>query len=150
LATVAVAPRVVGLVLLAVLGLPTQSAVRQVGGHGDDIGDAATILAQEARPGDGVLFNCPSCHYPDMPREFEFAYPQAFAPLVDVTIAASPSTSNTLRGTESAHARLAHVARVWVVDVDGGAEPVALHDSGFRLVSVQQAGNIQIEDYERS
>ncbi|HEY4460621.1 MAG TPA: glycosyltransferase family 39 protein [Pseudonocardiaceae bacterium] len=100
LATVAIAPRVVGLVLLVVLGLPTQSAVRQPGGHGDDIRDAATILAHQARPGDGVLFNCPSCHYPDMPREFAFAYPQAFAPLVDVTMAASPSASNTLRGTE--------------------------------------------------
>lgn len=150
LATVAVAPRVVGLVLLVVLGLPTQSAIRQVGGHGDDIRDAATILAHEARPGDGVLFNCPSCHYPDMPREFAFAYPGAFAALLDVTMAASPSASNTLRGTELGQPRLGGVFRVWVVDVDGSAEPDALRGGGLRLVGTRRAGNITIEDYART
>jgi mannosyltransferase len=149
LATVAIVARVLGVVLLAVLGLPTQGAVRQVGGHGDDIREAAAILTRQARPGDGVLFNCPSCHYPDMPREFAFTYPQAFARLVDVTIAESPSASNTLRGTELAHPRLAGIGRVWVVDVDGGAEPAALRGSGFRLVATQRAGNIEIEDYQR-
>lgn len=150
LATVAVAPRVIGLVLLVVLGLPTQSAIRQVGGHGDDIRDAASIIEDKARPGDGVLFNCPSCHYPDMPREFAFAYPRAFARLVDVTMAASPSTSNTLRGTETDPPRLDGVPRVWVVDVDGSAEPGTLRGSGLRLVGVWRAGNVTVEDYARA
>jgi mannosyltransferase len=150
LATVTIAPRIIGLVLLVVLGLPTQSAIRQAGGHGDDIRDAAVILAREARPGDGVLFNCPSCHYPDMPREFAFAYPSAFAPLVDVTMAASPSASDTLRGTELDRPRLDGVPRVWVVDVDGSAEPEALRGSGLRLTGVWRAGNITIEDYART
>jgi mannosyltransferase len=149
LVTVARTPRVVGLVLLVILGLPTQSEIRQVGGHGDDIRDAANILSQQARPGDGVLFNCPSCHYPDMPREFAYAYPRAFAPLVDVTMAVSPSATNTLRGTELGQPRLDDVATVWVVDVDGEAEPVALRGSGWRLVGRWRAGNITIEDYAR-
>ena len=154
LATVAIAPRAIGLVLIAVLGLPTQNAVRQVGGHGDDIRDAATILAQQAQRGDGVLLNCPSCHYPNMPREFAFAYPQAFAPLVDVTMAASPQSSNTLRGTDlgitAIHNRLTDVRRVWVIDVDGNAEPPALRDSGLHLTGVRYAGNITIEIYARA
>jgi mannosyltransferase len=150
LATVAIAPRVVGLVLVVVLGLPAQNEIRQVGGHGDDIRDAATILAHEARPGDGVLFNCPSCHYPDMPREFAFAYPRVFGPLADVTMAASPSASNTLRGTELERPRLDGVPRVWVLDVDGSAEPDALRGSGLRLVGEWHAGNITVEDYART
>ena len=151
LATLASAPRVIGVVLL---GVPTQSAIRQTGGHGDDIRDAAAILMRQARPGDGVLFNCPSCHYPDMPREFAFAYPQAFAPLVDVTMAASPSASNTLRGTElgqsAINERLAGVNQVWVVDMGGSAEPAALRDRGFHLVSIERADNIWLQDYTRA
>jgi mannosyltransferase len=153
LATVALAPRMIGFLLLALLGLPTQNAIRQVGGHGDDIREAAAIVEQQARPGDGVLFNCPSCHYPDMPREFAFAYPKAFAPLVDVTVAASPSSSNTLRGTELSQAainhRLTQVSRVWVIDVDGNAEPVALRGSDLHLTGIRHAGNITIETYAR-
>lgn len=148
LATITVGPRVIGLLLLAALGVPTHSAIRQVAGHGDDIRDAATILGQQARPGDGVLFNCPPCHYPDMPREFAFAYPQAFAGLIDVAMATSPSASDTLRGTELGHPTI-NVNRVWVVDVDGSTEPSALRGTGFRLRSVAHAGNITIEDYER-
>ncbi|HJP73985.1 MAG TPA: glycosyltransferase family 39 protein [Pseudonocardiaceae bacterium] len=148
LATITVGPRVIGLLLLTVLGTPTQSAIRQVGGHGDDIRDAASILGQRARAGDGVLFNCPPCHYQDMPREFAFAYPQAFADLIDVAVATAPSASDTLRGTDLDHPTI-NVNRVWVVDVDGSTEPSALRATGFRLVSIAHAGNITIEDYER-
>jgi mannosyltransferase len=150
LAGVTAAPRMLGVLLLATLGLPTQSAIRQAGGHGDDIRDAAAIVRALARPGDGVLFNCSSCHYPDMPREFAFAYPQTFAPLVDVTMAESPTASNTLRGTDLSQARLSGVSRVWVIDVDGDAEPTALRGSGLRLLAERRAGNIVIEDWARS
>ncbi len=150
LASITLAPRALGVVLLATLGLPTQSAIRQAGGHGDDIRDAAAIVRGLALPGDGVLFNCPSCHYPDMPREFAFADPQTFAPLVDVTMAESPAASNTLHGTDLSHARLVGVSRVWVIDVDGAAEPTALRGSGLHLVAERQAGNIVIEDWARS
>lgn len=148
LATITAAPRVIGVVLLALLGVPVQQSIRQVGGHGDDIRDAAAILGARARPGDGVLFNCPPCHYPDMPREFGFAYPQAFAGLVDIALATSPSASDTLRGTELGHPTI-DVGRIWVVDVDGTAEPSALRGTGYRLITATRAGNVTIEDYER-
>jgi mannosyltransferase len=148
LATITIGSRMIGVLLVGLLGLPTQSAIRQVGGHGDDIRGAAAILGQQARPGDGVLFNCPPCHYPDMPREFAFAYPQAFAGLVDVAMATSPSASDTLRGTELDRPTI-NVDRVWVVDVDGSVEPSALRGTGFRLITIQHAGNVTIEDYER-
>ena len=88
LAGISLAPRLIALLLMAALGLPTQSAQRQPGGHGDDIRAAADILAGSERPGDGVLYDCPTCHYPDMPREFAFGYPAAFDRLDDVALAA--------------------------------------------------------------
>jgi hypothetical protein len=39
---------------------------------------------------------------------------------------------------------------VWVVDVDGSAEPDALRGSGLRLVGGWHAGNITVEDYART
>ena len=153
LAGFARAPRVIALLLLAGLGLPTQLAQRQPDGHGDDIRAAATVLAQYERPGDGVLYDCPSCHYPDMPREFEFAYPSAFGPLDDLALAQSPNASGTLRGVETDQAtlvrRLDAMSRVWLVEVDGNAEPASLAASDLHLIKVYPADNIEVALYGR-
>ncbi|MEV5721936.1 glycosyltransferase family 39 protein [Amycolatopsis mediterranei] len=106
LAGIASAPRVIALLLITGLNLPTQLAQRHVDGHGDDLRAAATVLAEHERPGDGVLYDCPTCHYTDMPREFAFGYPAAFGPLDDLALAQSPSASGTLRGTETDQATL--------------------------------------------
>jgi mannosyltransferase len=153
LAGIALAPRVIALLLIAGLGLPTQLAQRQVGGHGDDIRVAADIVAARERPGDGVLYDCPTCHYPDMPREFAFGYPAAFGPLDDLALAQSPSASGTLRGTETDQAtldqRLDSVSRVWLVETGGTSVPVPLADSGLHLAAVYPAGDIAVALYER-
>jgi mannosyltransferase len=153
LAGVTVVPRVLALLLIAGLGLPTQVAERQVDGHGDDIRVAADIIAAGERPGDGVLYDCPSCHYPDMPREFAFGYPAAFGRLDDVGLAQSPAVSGTLRGTETDQAtldrRLAGVRRVWLVETGGRVVPAPLAASGLRLVVVRQAGDITVALYQR-
>lgn len=153
LAGIALAPRVLALLLLAGLGLPTQLASRQADGHGDDIRGVATVLAQHEQPGDGVLYDCPTCHYRDTPREFAFGYPAAFDPLDDLALADSPSASGTLRGTETDQTtlrrRLAGVSRVWLVELNGTSVPAPLADSGLHLVSVDQEGDVTVSRYER-
>jgi mannosyltransferase len=153
LAGIALAPRVIALLLIAGLGLPTQLAQRQVGGHGDDIRAAADVLAAREHPGDGVLYDCPNCHYPDLPRQFAFGYPAAFGPLDDLALAQSPSASGTLRGTETDQAtlgrRLDGVGRVWLVDLFRKSVPFPLADSGLHLAAVYPAGDITVALYER-
>jgi mannosyltransferase len=153
LAGIAVAPRVIALLLIAGLGLPTQLAQRQVDGHFDDIRVAADIIAARERPGDGVLYACPACHYTDMPREFAFGYPAAFGPLDDLALAQSPSASGTLRGTQTGQAtlgrRLDGVSRVWLVETGGTSVPVPLAGSGLHLAAVYPAGDITVTLYER-
>jgi mannosyltransferase len=153
LASIALAPRVIALLLIAGLGLPTQLALRQVGGHGDDIRGAANIIAAREHPGDGVLYDCPTCHYPDTPREFEYAYPAAFGKLDDLALAQSPSASGTLRGTETGRAtlgrRLNGASRVWLVELDGNSVPGPLADSGLHLAAGYRAGGIAVALYER-
>ena len=153
LAAIALAPRVIALVLLAGLGLPTQLVQRQADGHGDDIRAAATVLAQHERPGDGVLYDCPTCYYRDMPREFAFGYPAAFGPLDDLSLAQSPRASGTLRGIQTGQAtlsrRLDGVSRVWLVETGGTSVPVPLADSGLHRAAAYTAGDITVALYER-
>jgi mannosyltransferase len=153
LAGIALAPRVIALLLIAGLGLPTQLAQRQVDGHGDDIRVAADILVQHERPGDGVLYDCPNCHYPDLPRQFAFGYPAAFRPLDDLALAQSPSASGTLRGTDTDQAtlgrRLDGVSRVWLAGLFRNSVPFPLAGSGLHLAAVYPAGDITVALYER-
>jgi mannosyltransferase len=153
LAGIALAPRMIALLLIAGLGLPTQLAQREVGGHGDTIRVAADLIAARERPGDGVLYDCPTCHYPDMPREFAFGYPAAFGPLDDLSLAASPGASGTLRGTETDQAtlirRLDGVNRVWLVETGGNTVPAPLTAGGLHRVAVFPAGDVLVTLYQR-
>jgi mannosyltransferase len=147
LAAITAAPRLIALLLTAGLGLPTQLAQREVGGHGDTIRVAADILAAHEHPGDGVIYACPSCHYPAMPREFAFAYPAAFARLDDLALAASPSASGTLRGAEADHINLDGITRVWLIETGGNSVPAPL--IGMHHVVTYPAGNVIVALYER-
>jgi mannosyltransferase len=153
LAAIPVAPKVIAVLLIAGLGLPAQLAERQPGGHGDNIRAAAAILAARERPGDGVLYECPTCHYRDTPREFAFAYPAAFAPLDDLALAQSPRASGTLRGTETSPAtlgrRLHGVSRVWLVKLYGKHAPAPSAVSGLHPVAAYRAGDLTVTLYER-
>lgn len=147
------APQVIVLVLIAGFGLPSQFAERQPAGHGDDIRGAADVLARHAHPGDGVLYDCPTCHYPDMPREFASAYPAAFSWLDDLALAESPVASGTLRGVDISQATLARrldrARRVWLVEMLGTSVPAPLAGSGLHRVASYRAGDITVSLYER-
>ncbi len=153
LAGIAVAPRAIALLLIAGLGLPTQIAQRRENGHGDDIRTAATVIATHSRPGDGVLYHCPSCHYPNTPREFAYGYPDAFGPLDDLALAQSPTASATLRGIDTdaptLTRRLGDANRLWLVEMGGTGAPEPLAASGLRLAATYSAGDITVALYGR-
>ncbi|HEX4224683.1 MAG TPA: glycosyltransferase family 39 protein [Pseudonocardiaceae bacterium] len=153
LATITVLPRVLALLLVAGLGLPTQLAQRQVDGHGDDIRPAADIISAHEQPGDGVLYYCPSCRATDMPRDFSFGYPAAFGPLDDLALAQSPAASGTLTGIDTDRPtlirRLDGINRVWLVETGGNAVPAPLADSGLHLAALFPAGNVLVALYQR-
>lgn len=100
-----------------------------------------------------MLYDCPTCHYPDMPREFAFGYPAAFAPLDDLALAVSPSVSGTLRDAETDQVtlsrRLDGTDRVWLVETGGTSVPVPLADSGLRVAATYPAGDITVTLYQR-
>ena len=150
LATITVVPRMIAVLLIAGLGLPTQLAQREIGGHGDTIRVAADILAAHEHPGDGVVYDCPTCHYPDMPREFAFAYPAAFAPLDDLDLAQSPSTSGTLRGIgtdpTTLSRRINGVDRVWLIETGGTSVPTVL--TSMHKTATYSAGDIIVDLYQ--
>jgi mannosyltransferase len=147
------APQVIVLVLIVGFAPPSQLAERQPAGHGDDIRGAADVLARHERPGDGVLYDCPTCHYPDMPREFASAYPAAFGSLDDLALAESPAASGTLRGIDTSQATLARrldqARRVWLVEMLGTRVPVPLAHSGLHRVASYPAGDLTVSLYER-
>jgi mannosyltransferase len=126
------------LVVIAVLGLPTQRAVRGPDGHGDNIRQADAIVAANRRPGDAVLeFKA---------ENFAQAYPYGIRDLIPVAQARSPAQSATLVGTflpdPVVRQRLTRVSRVWVVEY-GHAEPlVILNGLHFRLIDAWRTSDI--------
>lgn len=106
---------VVGLGLL-VLALPSMYSDRQPMAKGD-LRQIATILAENAEPGDAVLFS------PSSRRRMVAAYPWGFEGLEDVALAQGPVPSASLAGTdvteEELARRLTGVSRLWLVLGDG-------------------------------
>jgi mannosyltransferase len=140
--------RIAGLVLLALLGLPMQQAIRQPDGHGDNIRAAAQILRAHARPADAVV-------YDDLgTRTDSFAYPQAFTRLDDISLRQAPAEAGNLGGTQASPGelagRLARAGRVWVIEVQARPEvPPALVKMGFQQVGAWRADAMTLWLYAR-
>jgi mannosyltransferase len=143
--------RIVGtaaLIVVAVLGLNTQVGFRTPGGHGDNIRQADQIIAQTSKPGDVVLYTNPNA------ESFGAAYPYGLGGLVNIQLARGPVPSGTLGGTNVSNAvleqRLAHVSRLWIVDINqdapAGALLTGLH---FHLLWVWQTSDIWLRLYQR-
>ncbi len=103
----------VGLVL-AVLLIGPQQAIRQSAARPDNLRLASAIVAAHEQPGD-VVFYLPV----DM-RVIGTGYPAPFARLRDIALATSPIASATLAGNEVTSparlkSRFTGVSRVWVV-----------------------------------
>ncbi|MEV7803779.1 hypothetical protein AB0O28_12595 [Microbispora sp. NPDC088329] len=115
----ALPPGLAAAMLAAWLGLsvPGQIATRGPDGRQDDPRPVMTLLASEARPGDGVLF------VPAKVRKYAVVYPAVFGRLRDVALALSPERDGSFPGREvgprALAARLAGLRTLWVVGHTG-------------------------------
>ena len=126
-------------------------------GHGENIRGVAQVIAEQAQPGDAVLF------LPASRRVIERGYPKAFTGVDDVALAQSAQQSATLWGVEitgpQLEAALRTRDRVWVVtgaerlgeqlsdQADQEKESLLYND--YRLAGVTFFGQYQVKLYER-
>ena len=100
-------------VLVAVLVIAPQRAVRLPTARVDNLRFNAAVIAAHARPTDIVFY------VPWNQRSLGMGYPGPFRQLRDIALAESPLKSNTLLGTEVSLAtwrhRLRNVSRVWLI-----------------------------------
>ncbi len=137
------------LIIVAALGLHAQLLVRRVSGHKDDLRHADRIIARLSRPGDVVLYTNPNA------ESFPAAYPYGLDKLRNIQLARRPVPSATLGGTNAPEIvvrnRLAHVSRVWVVNINTNQIPVPLlHGLHYQLVQTYRASDIWLRLYVRS
>ena len=136
------------LIVVAVLGLNSQIGFRTPGGHGDNIRQADQIVAATSQPGDVVYYTNPNA------ETFGAAYPYGLGALVNIQLARGPVPSATLGGTNVPPAvlrqRLAHVSRLWIVDINAdapaGAILTGLH---FHLIWIWQTSDVWLRLYQR-
>jgi mannosyltransferase len=128
------------LILLLVIGLPSQAFQRSAVGHGINIRRVDRIVARNREPGDALL-NVSSRRGPDKgtgEHTLEAAYPYGLARLRDISTGQSPQQSGTLGGSyapaQVIRARAATVRRIWVVEWAAPRPVVLLDGLGFRLV----------------
>ncbi|HEY0240493.1 MAG TPA: glycosyltransferase family 39 protein [Friedmanniella sp.] len=127
-ATVVVAGAVL---VVAVGGLGAQRLDRTPASRPDDLAGAAAVVADQARPGDAVLF------LPDNRRLVELVYPGSFANVRDVALAADPVEVGNLTGRTlplpTVVQNLSASQRVWVIGRPGLALTPAETDAQTEL-----------------
>jgi mannosyltransferase len=100
-------------ILVSVLMIAPQRAIRQPSSRPDNLRYNAAVIAAHARPTDIVFY------IPWNQRVLGMGYPGPFRKLRDIALARSPVESSTLLGTEVGLAtlrhRLTHVTRVWLI-----------------------------------
>jgi mannosyltransferase len=128
------------LIVLLVIGLPTQAFQRSAVGHGINIRWVDRIVARNREPGDALL-NVSSRRGADKgtgEHTMEAAYLYGLARLRDISTGQSPEQSGTLGGTyaptQVIQARAATARRIWVVEWTSPRPVVLLDGLGFRLV----------------
>lgn len=103
------------IVLLGILLVQPQQAVRRPGSRADNPRLVYVVLAARERPGDAVLY------LPAIGRIGSMAYPAPFRRLRDIALARSPVASATLAWTEvspdAPRHRFTGVQRVWLVTI---------------------------------
>jgi len=140
--------RVAGTVALAVavlLSAHAQPIIRVAAGHGDDIRAADQVVTANMQPGDAV-------YYPNVNAEsFGAAYPDGLAGLRDIAIGQPAASSGTLAGTNVPPAvirqRLAHVSRLWVVQINDLVTVPVLHGTSLRLIYTWRRSDIWLQLY---
>jgi mannosyltransferase len=105
-------PSVALVVLVGVLLIAPQRAIRLPSSRPDNLRYDAAVIAAHAHPTD-IVFYIP------YQRVLSMGYPAPFRKLRDIALAESPVRSSTLVGTEvnlaTLRHRLTHVTRVWLI-----------------------------------
>ena len=140
--------RIATLVLLALLALPTQQAIRQPAGHGDNIRAAADVLRAQALTADAVVYDDPGT------RTDSYAYSYGFTRLHDISMLQTPAEAGNLGGTQASPpllaSRLTQAGRVWLVDVGPPAKvPAIIAAMHFRFVRVWRINAMTLWLYSR-
>ena len=103
-------------VVVLLAGATGQLAVRGSAGHFDDIKAVDAVVAARSRPGDAVLYTNPNA------ESFGAAYSYGLSRLPNIGVSQAAIPSGTLAGTPATlaqiRARLLHVKRVWVVEIN--------------------------------
>ena len=144
----ALGPVLAGVVLLAVaaLGLNAQIAERKPAGHKDDLRRVDLLIGHLRLPGDVVYYTNTNS------ESFPWAYPYGLIKIPNVELARQPIASGTLAGTNAPRVvvrqRLAHVDRVWVVNMNTNhiAVPV-LYGLHFHRVRTYRVSDIWLRLY---
>jgi mannosyltransferase len=102
-------------VVLALVVLPNQQAVRKPTARADDLRKLGSILEKHERPGDAIVFR--NAAY----RRVTAAYPRAYTELRDVELQSPSTSTHDLMGREFTDPaarlqRFADVKRAWFVD----------------------------------
>jgi mannosyltransferase len=140
--------RIAAVILLLVLAIPTDVGQRgpYAKDHGSDLAQAATIIGQEAHPGDGIVFDSTTVPR-QRPRLALDLYPGSFQGLKDVALKTPYRDRVKLWDTtyplSDVAAQLAPLERVWVLDRSGSPDNVnhtdirTLESNGFTITSTQ-------------
>lgn len=134
--------------VIALLGVPTQGALRAPGGHGTNIRAVDSIVAAAMRPGDGALYVGHDAKY--VPA----AYPYGLARVRDVGRRRTPSQAGNLTGSRltgpALRRRLRGVPRLWVVKIGSRPHPAITRTLHFRLVRAWHRTGIWLLLYARA
>jgi len=145
LAAVGRAAGTVALALAVLFSAHAQLLIRVPAGHGDDIRAADQVVTANMQPGDAV-------YYPNVNAEsFGAAYPGGLARLRDIAVGQSAASSGTLAGTNVPPAvirqRLAHVSRLWVVQINDLATVPVLRGTNLKRIYTWRRSDIWLQLY---
>jgi mannosyltransferase len=135
----------IALVVVVLLAIQAQLIARVPAGRGDNIRAADQIVAANMERGDEVLYTNVNA------ESFGAAYPDGLARLRDVAIGQAAIPSGTLAGTTASPAvirrRLAHVTRLWVVDINVLAPAPELRGLPLKRIYTWRRGDIWLQLY---
>ena len=142
------AARIALVVVLLVCAIPTDVVQRGpfAKDGGSDLAQTAAIIGQDAKPGDGIIFDRTTANR-QRPRLAEHLYPGDFTGLQDVALKTSYVNRSMLWDTTyptvDILSLLNDLNRVWVVELTGSPDNVqstdvhTLESAGYTLTSTQ-------------
>lgn len=129
---------IVALAALVAASVPSQIRNWEGRGRLENLRPMATVLREQARPGDSVVY------ISSLRREFAAVYPDVFARLRDPLLKTSPAEAGTLGGSQIPGAemadRLRGVSTVWVVRMSVAPTSYAPILSGFATEAPKTLG----------